>query len=154
MKALHPLIALLMAMAMLSCSDGYHERRDFADGRWMYADSVVFRWQNADTSSRHLLRLHLSIADEYPFNNLYLQFVVQSPGGSHYKVQNEFLLTDSLGSWNASRGWSGQYHFATVLNRSALFNERGTYTFTLRQYMRRDTLPGVHGIGLQIDDAE
>jgi gliding motility-associated lipoprotein GldH len=139
-------------LALLGACNRYemNQTHRFDGGQWRYADSVVFRWNNTDTAAARALGLHLSITDEFPFSNLYLQFALTSPSGRRYQVQNQFLLADSLGNWDATRSLGGHYDFNTTLNPAARFNERGTYTFTLRQYMRRDTLLGVRAIGLQL----
>ncbi|MDX2061688.1 MAG: gliding motility lipoprotein GldH [Bacteroidia bacterium] len=142
-------VSLLLAGALAyGCSTGTTHR--FEDDRWRFADSVSVEHAITDTSQRYRLDLSLSVTDAYRYRNLYIKFRVEAPGGDATTSLPVFLLSDSAGSWRARRSWAGTYSFSTTLNPSAQFTQPGTYRFWLAQYMREDTLAGVHAVGLKL----
>ena len=146
-------ITALGLIGLAACSSGtlVKESRTVQDGVWTYADSLQFRATIEDTSRLYDISLLVQHDKSYPFQNLYLRIHTRFPKGKVLSQPLSLELADKTGRL-LGKCTGKTCRMDIPIQQNAYFNEKGEYVFTLEQYMRMDSLPGVKSIGLHIRD--
>jgi len=145
-------IAFILLLILLSACRirDFTFKRSFENGNWLYTDSLIFDFPNKDTNSLKSLYFEIQLLKEYPFRNLYLQSYTKTPKGVIFPAMPEFHFADSVGYFYVKPS-RGVYQFNIPLNSDIHLNEIGNYQFVIKQFMRPDTLKGVHSIQFIIE---
>ena len=121
-------------------------------GQWKSSFIPGFTFNITDTTVAYNVYVTVRHTNDYAYNNIWLQSTLQLPGDT--------LLTQKLDVKLAGAdGWLGvgmDDIFETrykVTPRPQGFPKSGPVTFTLRQIMRQDPLPGVLQIGMRVEKA-
>ena len=146
---------LLLAGVWWSCNMGVHYRKEYPipESGWTYGDSLSFSFPIQDTLALYDLILSIEHRPDYPYQNLYTQIHTLFPSGKRLSQVLSLELMDKAGYWQG-RCRGEQCTLRIPIQESAYFNEIGTHSFTVEQYMRQDSLPGISGIGLEIRERE
>jgi len=150
----HPLfITALLFIGFAACSPGtlIKESRTVQDGVWTYADSLQFRASIEDTTRLYDISLLVKHDKSYSFQNLYLRIHTRFPEGKVLSQPLSLELVDKTGRL-LGKCTGKTCRIDIPIQQNAYFDEKGEYVFTLEQYMRMDSLPGVKSIGLHIRD--
>lgn len=146
------LAALLLPGLLLACDTGLHYQEEHAipeDSGWTYADSLSFSFDIADTLALYDLILVVDHRTGYPYQNLYTRIHTIFPSGRRLSQVLSLELMDKVGYWQGDcRG--ERCSLRIPIQESAYFNETGTYSLRLEQYMRRDSLPGLDALSLEV----
>jgi len=150
------LLAILLFVVLLSSCGSeaiYEKTSEISDGEWFYSDTLTYEVTIDDTLSIYNLYLDLEHSREYPFENMYVRIHTSFPSGESLSKQVSLELANEAGIWIGDCG--GEVCNTTIpIQMGAYFNQTGTYSFKLEQYMRRNPLPGVNSITLRIEEAE
>ena len=144
-------IPFLLLLILASCQESfyYSDSKAFDEDAWGYQDSLEFKVNIADTTTHFDLMLDLIHSADYPFQNIYVYINTQFPNGKRFGKEVNIDLANKLGVWQGK--CSGDWCNVRVnLQQNAFFNETGDYTFTLKQYMRTDTLQGIRKVGFNL----
>ncbi len=147
-------VTLLALTAFTACGPEvvYEQHRDLP-GQWAYADSVVFAYDIADTSRAYDLTLEVDHRDVFATQNLYAEFTTVYPDGRRQTEPLSLELADGSGRWLGDcRG--EECTLRLPLQASTHYPAAGAYAMILRQFMRRDSVPGLEGFGLRISVAQ
>lgn len=140
-------LLLLVAFCLFACSPGsWSEKKSFPEALWLYADSLVIHPEISDTSSLHETWLEITVDESYPYSNLFVLQTMRTPSDSLYSQILEFQLMKEDGTWVQKPGWMGKVSFRFPLIQGFKFRETGTWEIVCKQYMRTDSLSGVHQI--------
>lgn len=153
MRTFHLLIILLAGTVFSACSPGtlVKESQDVQDGVWTYADSLLFQVVIEDTSRLYDISLLVKHDKSYAYQNLYVKVHTRFPSGKILSPSVSLEVADKSGQWLGK--CSGRACRVEIpIQQNAYFEEKGAYTFTLEQYMRVDSLPGIRSIGLHVRD--
>ena len=153
MRTFHLFIILLASTVISACSQGtlVKESQDVQDGVWGYADSLRFQAAIEDTSRLYDISLLVKYDKSYAYQNLYVKVHTHFPQGKVLSPSLSLELADKSGQWLGK--CSGKTCRVEIpIQQNAYFDEKGVYSFTLEQYMRVDSLPGIRSIGLHIRD--
>ena len=131
----------------------YEQSRALPAGHWTYADSLAFDYTIADTTRRYDLALTLEHGSDFATENLYARFVTRYPDGRRESEPVSLALADRYGRWLGDCARE-RCRLTIPLQDSARYPAPGTYGLTLHQHMRRDSVPGVHGIGFAVTRAD
>lgn len=144
-------LLLLFACALMACgpTGPLDYSHSFPDNEWAAPDTLETRFEITEAGTRYDLSLGLQLNDDYPFQNIYLKSLLFTPTGDTSEALFELQLNDAYGYWNAERSWLGTYSFKGTIGQG-LALPAGGYTLQLVQYTRRDTLPGLEGLSLQL----
>jgi gliding motility-associated lipoprotein GldH len=139
----------LFVLALLCASCGpdhlFEAKHEMPNAQWAYRDSLVFEFEVKDTSSRYDFFLNIDYQkDKYPFQNLYMRFNTVYPNGKSIKKQLSFDIFAPTGEPLDA----GSRHIA--LQENAFFNQPGKHRIVMEQFTRRDSLPGIGAVGLEI----
>ena len=140
-------ILLLCAAWACSGGDAFEVSRQFTDVGWAYQDSITGAF-DAQAGKRYVLRAEVVFTDAYPYRNAYFKTSVQPPQDSARTALSEFMLAEETGQWRVDKSfWRGGYPYRFVLD-SLTCRHSGACRFTVKQYMRDDTLKGVKALRL------
>ena len=91
--------------------------------------------------------------EDYPFNNIYFNLRVGTPGGQVNDLPLSFQLMDAEGNWyGESSGEEVKLNFD--LGNMLVLNQLGEYSFKLYHYMREDNICGLKKAGITLKAAE
>ncbi len=153
MRTFHLFIAVLAGISVAACSSGtiVKESQTVRDGIWTYADSLQFQASIEDTSRLYDISLLVQHDKSYTYQNLYLKIHTRFPKGRVFAQPLSLELADKTGRW-LGKCPGKTCRMEIPIQQNAFFDEKGAYTFTLEQFMRVDSLPGIHSLGLHIQD--
>lgn len=143
---------LLLIVSLTSCDrkrvfESYYE----LDQKGWHKDSVVvFNAQLTDTIKNHNLYVNIRNKGTYPYSNLWLFLSIGSPDGTVKTDTVEFTLAEPSGKWKGS-GIGGLHDNQILYKGSVYFPHKGDYTFSIKQGMRDNVLPGIRDIGVRIE---
>tara|TARA_R110002020_G_scaffold285140_7_gene500714 strand:+ start:1817 stop:2299 length:483 start_codon:yes stop_codon:yes gene_type:complete len=156
---MHRLIgALALIFLCFSCDKEqvFHERQDLAE-IWHKDSAVVFKVKDLDSLKNYDLFMTLRNDNKYAFSNLFLITNMQFPNGRTIKDTLEYEMARPDGSW-LGEGFGDLKENKLWYKEGVRFNESGTYTFSIKQAMRRNgdvnpitTLEGIRDVGLRIE---
>lgn len=123
---------------------------------WRKDRSVTFRYEVADSLSKHNLYILLRNNDEYPFRNIFLITKMESPNNQVVIDTLEYEMATPEGKWlgngvsvKESKLW---------YKENVTFPMKGTYIFSVEQADRIigknegvSNLKGITDVGLQIE---
>jgi len=133
-----------------SCGDSSHYERyhPIEDRYWDKEQEYFFTFDVTDISRPYDISIEVRNNNLYPYQNLWLFCTEETPSGEQKKDTVECILADDYGKW-LGKGIS-LFQSSTPLHAQYKFREAGTYTFSFRQGMRNDQLPGIQAVGLRV----
>ena len=155
------LLILIISTSLNSCfSDNgevFNALSDLSNG--LSKDTVTkFEFTINDTASVYDIDLLIRHDVNYPHYNLYLDCELGTDSILHYKKVREFFLFDpSTGNPNGfntfmtGKSLGGFYDHQYPLFNKIRFSTIGTYTISLKNYMRDNKPVNLHAIGLSIN---
>ena len=131
--------------------------QDFTNGNWNYNNTSVFEFEISDTTSHYLIYYNIRNTLAYEYYNIYVKFQLLSIDGKlmrsnmHETILMELDTGKPYGSPKPlGSAVANVYTTKTPLIEKIHFSAPGKYTFTLRHYMRNESLEGIIGVGLTI----
>lgn len=115
---------------------------------WEKEKAYYFTFQIEDISIPYDISLEIRNNNLYPYQNLWIFYQMEFPIGPLRKDTMECMLADDYGKWYG-HGIS-LFQSSFPIRTQYRFPFKGQYTFSLRQGMRNDQLPGIQEIGLRI----
>ena len=153
MDSLRPLFFLLLSLFVVSCGKSYQYEKSYElEGeQWTYADSLTFAFEIKDTTKIYNLYLQVEHSTVYNFQNLYTRIHTVFPSKERLNERLSLEMANRAGGWLGKCG-SNYCTFTIPIQENAYFNQEGTHTIILEQYMRQDSLPGIKRIEFMLED--
>ena len=151
MKKLFPLFFLACYLILSAgCDDYIFEKKiEINKSQWDYEDIVNFDFVIEDTLKKYDLVLEVEHAEDYGFQNLYVQFHTTYPSGEKETQMVSLELSRKSGIWNGEcSGNTCEVEIPLQIN--AHFKEPGNHSIAVEQYMRKNPLPGIKSMELKI----
>ncbi len=150
----HLATVIFLGLMLISCDKTkvYEEFADLEDAFW-HQDSVkTFNFEITDPSQPYHLIAHFRNSQAYPFHNLYYKFSLKNDQDSlmDMKQMQVFLFDPKTGEPNGG-GIGDLFDNSQVVKDNFTFPKAGTYSVSLQQYMRIDTLPYVLSVGWRVE---
>ncbi len=148
------IISYCLLVAITSCKqDELFERLEpVPGGQWKSGFIPSFTFNLADTTVAYNVYVTIRHTNDYAYNNIWLQSGLQLPGDTVLTQKLDLKLA-------ASDGWLGtgmddifEAHIK-VTPQPQRFPRSGPVTFTLKQIMRQDPLPGILQVGMRVEKA-
>lgn len=151
---MHKMLFVACSVFLLgSCGPDYilDRQYDMEGEQWTYDNVLSFEAEIPDTLGVYNLWMEIDHGKDFAYQNLYTRITTIFPDKQKLEQQLSFELADKFGNWQGD--CSGDHCRVRIpIQESAFFNRAGTYTFTLEQYMRADSIPHVRAIRFQIED--
>ncbi len=148
---------LLLLIAICSCDSNriYEDYNDMEKAFWHLDSIQTFSFRIEDTSKPYNVLSTFRNSSSYPFYNLYFQYdISDSLGNTFIKKLKEVSLFDSKTGNPYGDGLGDLFDHSFMLEQNHYFPYVGAYSISLKQYMRRDTLPFILSVGVQISYSE
>jgi gliding motility-associated lipoprotein GldH len=144
------LILFLIIFSSCDSSRIYEEFRDVGS-QWIATDTLKFDVEVDSVNTRYTIDFHVKNDISYPFNNLYFQILlINEEGEEVLKDLKEIILFDPKTGKPQGSGLANSFENTVTIYDNYTFDEPGTYTFLVNQFMRMDTLPSIERIGLRV----
>lgn len=147
-----PLFFLFISLSFFSCNDYQYQKTYELDGeQWTYADSLVFSFDIKDTTRIYNLYLELDHSTDYRYQNLYTYIHTTFPSQERLDERLSLEMANKAGAWEGDCG--KKYCTLTIpIQENAYFNQLGTHTIVLEQFMRKDSIAGIRSISFMLED--
>ncbi|NQZ75409.1 MAG: gliding motility lipoprotein GldH [Ekhidna sp.] len=151
------LILLTIGMLLLACDSTrvYEDFNDMEEAFW-HLDSVQrFDFKIVDADTKYNVKATFRNASSYPFYNLYFQYTLSD--SLDIVLAQELKQVDLFDPKTGEPFGSGLgdlFDHSFILEENFSFDSPGTYSLSLEQYMRRDTLPFILSVGARVEFAE
>ena len=144
----------VVLLAFGGCEQGtlVDEFQPVANSSWAYADTKTIEVEVNDTTQYYDIFVNLRHAGDYEWQNLYVRMHILSPQGDSTTEKLSLMLSDGKGKWLGS-GLGDMVTLQAPYKQGIQFRQRGTYRFTLEQFMRVNPLHGIHDVGLKVSPA-
>ncbi|MCP3891470.1 MAG: gliding motility lipoprotein GldH [Desulfobulbaceae bacterium] len=138
---------------MFACGPKYEfeQKYELPTQEWAYSDTLDFQFEIEDTLRIYGLYLQIDHSIDYSFQNLYTRIFTKFPTGERINEVVSMELADKAGVWYGKcRGEACSLRIP--IQEGAYFDIPGTHVITLEQFMRSDSLPGIHAISFLLED--
>lgn len=139
------LIGSLFVLSLSACDQGALSEAEWSmEGQqWIASDQKSFQLEATDTTTTYAMDITLNHEVTFPYQNLYIKTQTTFPSGKIVESVTSIELLNQDGSWAGN--CSGNSCAITLpLQQRFTFPEIGTYTWSVEQYMRTDTVSGVN----------
>jgi gliding motility-associated lipoprotein GldH len=146
-------VLVLLATLFLACENEsfFEQKKEVANADfWTYNDSIRFDFDLSDTSVTYNLMVDVEHAEKFAFENLYVKIHTIFPSGKQLGKLKSLQLIAPTGGW-IGRKSRESVRTRIVLQDHTVFKEPGHYSIVFEQFMRRDSLYGIHAIGLAVE---
>ena len=128
----------------------YERLEPIPGGEWKSSYQPTFTFNITDTLSAYNVFVTVRHTNTYDYNNLWLESSLQLPADTLLTQKLDLKLAKSDG-WEGT-GMDDIYEVRLpVTERPQRFPSTGPVTFTLKQIMRQDPLPGILQVGIRIE---
>lgn len=148
------LLCLITLLAACDSSRIYEEFQD-VDTYWLSDQKSSFVFEIEDHSLDYRVIAHVRNDISYPFRNLYLNYTLQTAEDSVMKEElKQLQLFEPKSGEPFGSGIGDQFNNELVLEDQIKFPANGAYRVDLKQFMRVDSLSGIHRVGLRVERAQ
>jgi len=143
-------IFLLSLFLFTSCqSDTYQAELAFETACWNVGDTLTLDLELPKGEPEpHYARIGVTFDQEYPYQNLYLKLFTQSGLDLPQEEGVHMVVMEPDGTWKADIS-NGKVQWETRVKMAS--PKAGPFSFKLVQYMRDESICGIHKIGLSIE---
>lgn len=150
------LFSLIVIVACFACDPArvYEQNHDIDNYQW-YIDSVAtFRFSIEDASQPYHIYYNVRNAISYPYYNLYVTYYLTDSTGKQLSSKlQELTLMDPQTGKPLGDGLGDIFDHQIVSVSNFKFPRKGEYIFKVKQYMRKDPLPGIMSMGIRVEKA-
>lgn len=147
------ILACLICTLFFSCGNSivYDQYQSIELPSWDKNKVYYFTFDIEDISDPYNLSLQIRNNNLYPYQNLWLFCSEEKTVGVLQKDTIECMLADEYGKW-VGKGIS-LFQSSFPIRKNYYFPHKGQYTFSFKQGMRNDALPGIQEIGFRVEKA-
>ena len=127
----------------------YTKELKLNDGTWNYTDTLDFQFDVVDTLQRFDILLTLNHSTAYRYQNCYVKLHTAFPSGKKSEKVVSLEMADKFGRWNGECN-SKNCTLQIMLQEGAAFNEMGTHTILIEQFMRVEKVYGIRSIKFEL----
>lgn len=125
--------------------------------QWDRDSIITFEVKDLDSLQAYNLFINIRNTNDYRYSNLYLIADINFPNGKVIKDTLEYKMAYPDGEWMGV-GFTESKASKLWYKKEVFFNEEGTYSFNIRQAMRKlgekegiKKLDGITEVGLRIE---
>jgi gliding motility-associated lipoprotein GldH len=149
------LLALLPVLFLLSCNPNrvFEKNEDIKGNIWDKDFKTSYTVDIQDTAQHYDVYVNIRHAKFYQYSNLWIMIYTTFPDGKRLSQRVEFELAEKDGKWEGDC-MGDICDISLPIQKNAIFNEKGKYTFEFEQIMRADKLPAIMAMGLKIEKTQ
>ncbi|MEE1143505.1 MAG: gliding motility lipoprotein GldH [Bacteroidales bacterium] len=144
---------LLVAILFSACNNNvvYDENKEVDQQAWKTIDKLYYEVDITDTIKDYKLAINIRNTIEYPYSNIFFYMNTILPNGKVTKCDTiECYLAYPDGTWKG-KGSSKIRDNRFWIAKNIKFEQKGKYTFELRQATIDSTLKGICDVGLHLE---
>jgi gliding motility-associated lipoprotein GldH len=144
---------LLVAILFSACNNNvvYDENKEVNQQAWKTTDKLYYEVDITDTIKDYKLAINIRNTIEYPYSNIFFYLNTILPNGKVTKCDTiECYLAYPDGTWKG-KGSSKIRDNRFWIAKNIKFEQKGKYTFELRQATVDSTLKGICDVGLHLE---
>jgi gliding motility-associated lipoprotein GldH len=156
-KQLSAWIVLLGLFLFSACDKNrvYEENIDIRNNNWQIEDVKEFSFAIKDTTQTYQIFFNVRNALGYEYYNLFLSQTLTGPDREKlYSRLHEMYLMDPKTGEPLGSGAGDIFDHTFLAVKAQRFPKVGTYKIRLRQYMRKNPLPGIMAVGIKVSVTE
>jgi len=152
-KLLYSLI-IIICISFTSCNtlDVFEKTAAFPAFQWNTNNKPSFNFTISDTNSLYNIYLVVRHADNYHFNNLWVNVTTKAPSSAPVSQKLELILANNGKGWLGS-GIDDIFTHRVRITRDPIKLRKGDYQFTIQQIMRENPLESVLDAGIRVEKA-
>lgn len=142
--------ALVISLYLVSCGPKviYTHKVDIKQP-WDYFSPVTFEYEITDTIEAYDLQLSVVHADNFTFENMYVNATTIFPDGKKITRPVSLQLANSNGDWLGT--CSGDHCTIQIpISTGAYYKSTGKYSLIFDQYSRKGNLEGIQSLEMEI----
>lgn len=149
---------VFLLLLLFSCDETevFNQYQSIENQLWSKQNAIEFNVENTDTISKKNVFINLRNTNDYPFKTIFLIGKIKFPSGETLIDTLEYEMADQYGNFLGS-GISSIKENKLFFKKDVLFNEQGTYRFSVRHVTRSiddidgtKPLKGIEAVGLNI----
>lgn len=117
---------------------------------WTYSDTLGWIFDVKDTLQIYNIRLTIEHERDFAFQNCYVKFYTLFPKGESTEQVVSLDMQTPSGKWYGKCG-KETCVFSIPIQENAFFNQIGQHQIRMEQYMRKDSLVGIHTVRLVVE---
>lgn len=155
-------LTIFIFLCLVSCDSkqDFDEYTSIPKASWDTNNTISFSFSINDTIQKKNLFINLRNNKDYPFSNLFLITEMSFPDGQQIIDTLEYDMTDVTGKF-LGEGFSDIKENKLLYKENITFPNSGTYTFKVRQSMRKngeiqgiEALDGITDVGFRIEKTQ
>ena len=148
------ILSLLLLLALTACDPNrvFDDNQAINTAGWRYNETLNFAVPITDIAPKYNIYINIRHKGDYEYNNLYLIFRVENPDKTAQTNRLNLHLANKQGKWFGT-GLGDMYSTQILLKANQQYTQKGTYTYSLSQYMRINQLKNVVNAGIRIEKA-
>ena len=154
MKVIISKISILLVVILFSaCNNNvvYDENKEVNQRAWKTTDKLYYEVDITDTIKSYKLAINIRNTIEYPYSNIYFYMNTILPNGKVTKCDTiECYLAYPDGTWKG-KGNSKIRDNRFWIAKNVKFEQKGKYTFEVRQATIDSTRKGICDVGLHLE---
>jgi len=149
------IICVSLTLVLMGCRDDYFYSKSYSitDLSWHVEDTKEFTFEVKDTSKVYLWFIDVRHTSDFEFANFYVFPKRFSPSGKIYTDTLNLPLANPSGKWYG-KGAGDLVDNRVLWKKDVRFPEIGTYTFSIEQGSREQSLEGISDIGFSMYEYE
>jgi gliding motility-associated lipoprotein GldH len=149
-------LLLLIASLFFACDPDrlYERNQDLENYQW-YIDTIpAFGFTIDNAAVPYNVYYNIRNASMYPYYNLYVTYYLSDSTGKIISSRlQELTLMDQKTGKPLGDGMGDIFDHRIQSLENFKFPHPGNYTFKVKQYMRKDPLPGIMSVGVRVEKA-
>ena len=148
-------IVCIAAILLASCGrvDVYEKNTSIPSYAWSRSYHAKGSFIITDTVGLYNIYIVLRHLDKYPYNNIWLNIGLKSPGDSMYNQKVNLSLGNDLNGWEGT-GMNDIWEVRKLISgQSRRFKKAGDYTFDITHIMRDEPLRSIMSAGIRVEKA-
>lgn len=148
---------LLLILSLAGCDRSrlYEQNHDFEARAWIVSDQPVFEFDITDTVNTYNVYCNIRNSVKYPYSRIFINYALQDSTGVSVSKNliSAFLFEEKTGKPIGSSGLGDVYDQQIPVLKKFKFKTAGKYSLKFEQFMRTDTLAGIHAVGFRVETA-
>ncbi len=144
---------LILFVASCGRVDVFEKNATIPTYAWSRNYHATGAFEITDTIALYNIYVVLRHLDKYPYNNIWLNIGLQSPGDSMYNQKVNLTLGNDLNGWEGT-GMNDIWEVRKLISgQPRRFKKNGQYAFDISHIMRDEPLKGIMSAGIRVEKA-
>ncbi len=157
MRKTTTILFLLVVIVLASCDSQrvFEQNNDIESGHWKKEETQKFEFEITDIDRSYNIFYNIRYTVAYPFHNIYLTYTLRDESGAVITsdLQNMDVFDKKTGEPIGS-GLGDLFDLQILSLKNQKFQKAGKYSFSIQQFMRKDSLPEISSVGIRVEYAE